>query len=206
MRSLFLTRFIFIAACLLTAFSAQAEEAVAAKATIYKLSPLDTLVISVYGQEDLSSEQRISDQGAISMPLLGDVTLGGLSVHEAQKLLERSFVEQRYLVKPVVTISIKEFSPKIVTVLGEVGKPGSIEIPSGRNGIPIQIAIAQAGGFTGAAHKGEVKVRRSQTEGEEEQAFTVDVATILDNSGRSKSNQLFLVLPDDIVFVPRRLF
>ncbi|MDQ8208210.1 polysaccharide biosynthesis/export family protein [Coraliomargarita sp. SDUM461003] len=174
----------------------------------YLLSPFDKLIISVYGQDDLQSEQRISDQGAISMPLLGDVTIGGLPVFEAQKLLEEAFVNQRYLVKPVVTISIEEFSPKVVTVLGEVESPGSIVIPQGRNGIPIQIAIAQAGGFTGAAQKADVKVTRTLTGAgqTDEVSFDVDVAAILQASGKSKAEQLFLALPDDIIFVPRRLF
>jgi polysaccharide export outer membrane protein len=186
------------------AFDADQTESVT---NAYLLSPFDKIVISVYGQEDLKSEQRVSDQGAISMPLLGDVTIGGLAVYQAQKLIEKAFVDQRYLVKPVVTISIEEFSPKVITVLGEVEKPGSIEIPAGRNGIPIQVAIAQAGGFTGAAQKGDVKVTRTSIGADaKEISFEVDVAAILQAGGKSKTEQLFLSLPDDIIFVPRRLF
>jgi polysaccharide export outer membrane protein len=175
---------------------------------VYLLSPFDKITISVYGQEDLKSEQRISDQGAVSMPLLGNLTIGGLPVFEAQKLIEVALVEQRYLVKPVVTISIDQFSPKFITVLGEVDRPGSIEIPQGRNGLPIQIAIAEAGGFTGAAHTSEVSVTRDNADGggDVEKSIKVDVSSILRSAKAGETKDFFLSLPDDIIFVPRRLF
>ncbi|RPG86331.1 MAG: polysaccharide export protein EpsE, partial [Coraliomargarita sp. TMED73] len=48
--------------------------------TAYLLSPVDKLTISVYGQPDLQSEQRISDAGTVSIPLLGEIIIGGLTV------------------------------------------------------------------------------------------------------------------------------
>lgn len=174
----------------------------------YLLSPFDKLQVSVYGQEDLDSLQLISDVGQVSIPLVGELTLGGLTVSKAQKLIERSFIEQRYLVKPVVTIHIQEFSPKIVTVVGEVDRPGSVEIPPGMNGLPIQIAIAEAGGFSGAAQKGEVKVTRGSADKQSatrKETFLVDVGALLSAKSESESGS-FRVLPNDIIFVPRRLF
>ena len=164
------------------------------------------MIISVYGQTDLSSEQRISDEGTVSIPLLGEVSIGGLTVSKAQKRIESEFVTQRYLVSPVVTISIEEFSPKVVTVLGEVEEPGSIEIPEGRNGLAIQVAIAEAGGFTGAAQKGEVQLKRAGTAGDRSAgAFeVVDVGKLLDS--KSKQRASIIAGPDDVIFVPRRLF
>ena len=175
---------------------------------VYQLSPFDLLTITVYGQGDLTSEQRITDKGSISMPLLGELIIGGMTVSSAQKRIESAFIEQEYLVKPVVTISIKEFSPKVVTVLGEVTSPGSIEIPNGRNGLPIQIAIAQAGGLPGAAAKSDVKVRRAHNDGDasRSEGEVVNVSAILEASGQGKTGKSYLVMPDDIIFVPRRLF
>ncbi|WPJ97364.1 polysaccharide biosynthesis/export family protein [Coraliomargarita algicola] len=176
--------------------------------SIYKLAPFDMLMISVYGQPDLSSEQRVTDQGSISVPLLGEVSVGGLTVSQAQKQIEEAFIEQRYLVKPVITISIEAFSPKVITVLGEVTNPGSIEIPHGRNGLPIQIAIAQAGGFTGAAAKTNVKITRANTDATttEPKNDTVNISAILESEGDEKLRSPYFVMPDDIIFVPRRLF
>jgi protein involved in polysaccharide export with SLBB domain len=190
-------------------FTASANAELAkADSTLYLLSPFDQVSISVYGQPDLSSRQRISDRGAISVPLVGDISVGGRSVFQAQKLIEHTFVEQRYLVKPIVTISIDEFSPKVVTVLGEVERPGSIEIPPGRNNLAIQIVIAEAGGFTGAAHKTEVHVSRedNQNSSTNKKTIEVDVSAMLESSGKGLRSNVFFVQPDDIVFVPRRLF
>ncbi len=176
--------------------------------SLYLLSSFDKVSISVYGQQDLSSSQRISDEGAVSVPLLGDILVAGSTVSQAQKLIERAFIEQLYLVNPVVTISIDEFSPKVVTVLGEVEKPGSIEIPPGRNNLPIQVLIAEAGGFSGAAQKTEVHVNREtlQIDAFKKKTIIVDISAMLEMSGDGLVNNVFFVQPGDIVFVPRRLF
>lgn len=178
----------------------------AATDVVYKLSPFDLLRVTVYGEEDLESEQRISDKGMLSVPLVGEVPVGGLTVSEASKEIERSFVENQYLRNPIVTISIKEFAPKVVTVLGEVESPGSIEIPPGRNGIPIQIAIAGAGGFTGTAKTAEVNITRAAALTGEKVSVVVNVDKILKSSGKNVPQDGYLVRPDDVVFVPRRVF
>ena len=176
--------------------------------SLYLLSSFDLVSISVYGQQDLSSSQRISDEGAVSVPLLGDILVAGNTVSQAQKLIEKAFIEQLYLANPVVTISIDEFSPKVVTVLGEVEKPGSIEIPPGRNSLPIQVLIAEAGGFSGAAQKTEVHVNREslQEDAFKKKTIIVDISAMLEMSGDDLINNVFFVQPEDIVFVPRRLF
>ena len=173
---------------------------------VYKLSPFDLLKVTVYGEKDLDSEQRISDKGMLSVPLVGEVSVGGLTVSAAAQKIERSFVEQEYLRNPIVTISIKDFAPKVVTVLGEVESPGSIEIPPGRNGIPVQIAIAEAGGFTGTAKTTEVNVTRATAVSGSRSRAVVNVDKILKSKGSSAGASGFFVYPDDVIFVPRRVF
>ena len=112
---------------------------------VYKLSPFDLVKVSVYGQDDLACEQRISDKGILSMPLLGGILVGNSTVSEAEDLVEQVFVQQQYLRNPVVSISIQEFAPKMVTILGEVEQPGAIAIPPGQNGVPLLVAVAGAG-------------------------------------------------------------
>ena len=176
------------------------------QSSAYLLSPVDMLTVSVYGQPDLDSQQRISDAGKVSIPLLGEVSIGGLTVSAAQKKIEADFISEQFLVRPIVTISIIEFSPKVVTVLGEVERPGSIKIPAGSNSLSIQVAIAEAGGFTGAAQKTEVQIQRASTVSQLESPETliVNVSELLQVSDSPK--KLTLAGPDDIIFVPRRLF
>ena len=94
----------------------------------------------------------------------------------------------------------------MVTVLGEVEEPGSITIPEGRNGLPLQVAIAEAGGFTCAAQKNEVTLRRATKPGQWKAGDTlvVNVNDLL----QSKNRQTNVVYagPDDVIFVPRRIF
>ncbi len=172
---------------------------------VYRLSSFDKISISVYGEPDLSCQQLVSDAGMVFIPLLGPVQVGGLTVSEASVLIEQSFIEQQYLRKPVVTISIEEFAPKLVTVLGEVERPGSVVIPPGRNGLPIQIAIAEAGGFTGVAKSAEVNVTRSDPDSSRESRHVVNVDKILQSSG-NRADSAFTVRDGDVVFVPRRVF
>ena len=176
------------------------------QSSAYLLSPVDLLMVSVYGQPDLDSQQRISDAGKVSIPLLGEVSIGGLTVSAAQKKIEADFISEQFLVRPIVTISIIEFSPKVVTVLGEVERPGSIKIPVGRNSLSVQVAIAEAGGFTGAAQKAQVQIQRASTVSQLESPETliVNVSELLQVSDSPK--KLTLAGPDDIIFVPRRLF
>lgn len=183
--------------------SPSAKSALQTQEIVYVLSPFDTVNLSVYGEDDLKTLQRISDKGKISVPLLGDVAVGGLTVSEASNLIEREFVRQEFLRNPVVSLSIKEFAPKVATVLGEVEKPGSVEIPPGRNRLPIQVAIAGAGGLTGTAKATDIRVSSTNATGEK-----VDRKVNLDRLLNAKSDEdsIYYIVPNDIIFVPRRVF
>lgn len=184
------------------------------KSPVYKLSPFDKVSLSVHGEPDLSTEQLITDAGEVRVPLLGPVEVGGLTVADGSALIERAFVEQKYLRKPVVTLSIKDFSPKTLTVLGEVERPGTIEIPPGQNGLPIQIAIAEAGGFGGSAKTNALVVTRANPVAGEPTMDKVDVDKLLQSSGVASSKEGvplssqigYIVKAGDVVFVPRRVF
>lgn len=206
LHSLFSFGLLVVSALGASATSAEAEAD--AGTTLYLLAPFDEITVAVYGQEDLSSRQRISDEGAVSIPLIGDVRIAGLSVSQAQKKVEQRLLEGRLLVAPTVRINIETFAPKTITVLGEVGKPGSIGIPPGRNDLPIQFVVAQAGGFTGAAQKNEVRVTRlsNPEDPASKVTLTVDVHALLRTAGGEATDSDFFVRADDIVFVPRRLF
>ena len=172
---------------------------------VYKLSPFDLVRVTVYGEDDLACEQRISDKGILSMPLLGGILVGNSTVSEAEDLVEQVFVQQQYLRNPVVSISIQEFAPKMVTILGEVEQPGAIAIPPGQNGVPLLVAVAGAGGFTGTAKLTQVRVTRASRGAATQQIDIVNAGKLLDSieTGQSRS---MVVHPDDIVFVPKRVF
>ena len=79
-----------------------------ARAQDYRLGPDDVLEITVYREDELYREIRISSNGSISFPLLGEVKAAGLTTNELEKTLEEKLT--KYMKKPQVTVFIKEYS------------------------------------------------------------------------------------------------
>src|SRR5688572_21940239 len=84
----------------------------------YQLSPQDLVQIHVFQEEDLSTTQRLSDNGTIDLPLIGEVRLSGQSLQQAARTIEARF-RPDYLIHPQVTVTIAEFVKKRITILGE---------------------------------------------------------------------------------------
>ncbi|PRO71081.1 capsular biosynthesis protein [Alteromonas alba] len=126
----------------------------------YKLSADDVISITVFDEPDLSlKEARVSSTGTIAMPLIGQISIKGLSVSEAEKLIYNAYLGD-YLKKPDITITIVEYRQFYVN--GEVDKPGGY---SYREGMTVQRAITLAGGFTERASRSNIKLIRENGNG-----------------------------------------
>jgi len=123
----------------------------------YRIGSQDLLAISVYREED-----RVSADGKISFPLAGEVAVGGLTTMAAEAKLKDALKGQ--LVDPQVSVEVKEYRTRRVFVLGEVVKPGSIEIPPDRE-LSVVEAITLAGGLTKYASPNSTRVVRKGTGG-----------------------------------------
>lgn len=110
----------------------------------YNIGPKDLLEISVFGLPELNKTVRVSEEGKITLPLLGEVEVEGLSKTQLEKKLSQ-LLEEKYLQNPQVTIFIREYQSKIVSVLGAVRNPGTYEL-LGRQTL-LQI-ISKAGGLS----------------------------------------------------------
>jgi polysaccharide export outer membrane protein len=113
----------------------------------YRLGPRDVLEIKVFEVPELNLEQRISDKGAIDLPLLGEFTVSGQTAAEVRTRLE-TLLTTKYVNRANVSVVIKEYANKPVTIVGAVRKTGSLNI-SGRWSL-LQ-AISAAGGLTETA-------------------------------------------------------
>jgi polysaccharide export outer membrane protein len=129
-------------------------------ATDYRVGPKDLLEISVFGLDELNKTVRISEEGKITLPLLGEVEVEGLTKAELERKLSQ-LLEEKYLQNPQVTVFIREYQSKRVSVLGAVPNPGTYEL-LGRQTL-LQI-ISKAGGLTQEAGK-EIIVIRQQEDG-----------------------------------------
>jgi len=124
----------------------------------YRLGPLDTLSIKVFQEPELSFDSLpVSLSGKISYPLLGEMSVAGLSTADvAQQLATR--LNARYLRNAAVSVSLDRAANFTVTVDGEVRKPGVYQIPGAR--LSLLQAVALGEGVTDLAKLDEVIVIR----------------------------------------------
>ena len=135
----------------------------AAPTVDYKISAQDLLVVDVFGEKELANKEcRVSGSGEISFPMIGNVKVAGLTAAEANAKL-RELLNKDWLVDPQVTVMIKEYNKRLVSVLGEVNQPGQIELP-GEVRWTILDALSKAGGPSRAANKDKIMfTRKGQT-------------------------------------------
>jgi len=167
----------------------------------YRIAPRDQLQFQVFEEADATLLQRVSSTGEISVPLLGAVKVAGHTLREAETMIEKRYREEGFYLKPQVILSFQSYAPRNISVLGQVNNPNQIDFSIERGTIGIVTAITRAGGFTRVARPDAVRVMR--TINGRETSFTVNVASYLDDKSKE---QEFRLMPDDIVFVPERVF
>jgi polysaccharide export outer membrane protein len=163
----------------------------------YRLSASDVIRIKVFQEDDLATEARIGKDGTVTIPLVGVVNLGGKTVEEAAALLRELFGRD-YLVNPQVTLTVSEYAKRRFTVLGQVQRPGTYDIPSEETVTLLQ-AIAMAGGFNRLASQGKVTITRIVGG---KRTFSVDVRSATSDPGTKPVE----ILPDDTITVSERVF
>lgn len=182
---------------------ALAAENVPTDTNRYRMYVRDLVRIAVHGEPEMTVDRRIDGQGEINVPLIGQVKIVGLTAAAAQELISGRYREDEIFIRPQVVVSLIEYSPKEVMVLGQVTKQGKQTLPPESATISIVEAITSAGGLTRIAKGDAVRVTRKDEKGVE-QASTVNVEKLID--GRGPGGETFMLLPGDVVFVPERVF
>ncbi len=121
----------------------------------YTLGSGDTVSITVYGQEDLSLETRLTDIGVINYPYLGEISVLGMTVSGLENFIYEG-LKGDYLINPSVSVSIIEYRPFFIN--GEVKDPGGYPY---QPGLTVDKAAALAGGYTERASKTKIFIDRS---------------------------------------------
>ena len=167
----------------------------------YRIAPRDQLRFQITGETEEPLLQRVSSGGEISVPLLGAVKVVGLTLRETETLIEKRYREDGYYLNPQVVLYFESYAPRVVSILGQVNNPVQVEFSIEREQMGIVAAITRAGGFTRVAQTDSVKVMR--TIDGKETVFKVNVASYLNEAAK---DQEFKLLPNDVVFVPERVF
>ena len=104
----------------------------------------DVVKITVYQNPDLTVEARVSENGQINFPLIGNVAVGGLTVAAAEQRIQQRLREGGFVNRPQVTIQMVQIRSSQISILGQVGKPG--RFPIEMVGSKVSEMVAQAGG------------------------------------------------------------
>jgi polysaccharide export outer membrane protein len=121
----------------------------------YRVGSGDVLEVVVLGNEDLSRTPTVQTGGTVTLPLLGEVEVAGLTVPEIKGKLT-TLLGRDYLVRPQVEVTVKEYQSQFVTLLGEVMAPGRKAL---RGHTRLVDVLVDSGGFSPRA-SGEVTVTR----------------------------------------------
>jgi polysaccharide export outer membrane protein len=136
------------------------EQPAAAAAAVpsgdYEVGPGDVLDIAVFDNDDLSRLPTVQTNGSISLPLLGEVQVAGLTVAEVRRKIT-NLLAKDYLRNPQVEVKVREFQSQFVSVVGEVNSPGRKPI---RGRMRLIDALLESGGFKDSA-SAEVLITRT---------------------------------------------
>ena len=123
--------------------------------TFYSIQPGDVLEISVWKEPEMLRQVLVRPDGGLSYPLVGNLTVAGMSIEEVQQLVTERL--KKYIPDPVVTVSTQSLSGNKVFVIGQVQRPG--EFVANRYMDVVQ-ALSVAGGMTPYAAANKIKVLR----------------------------------------------
>jgi protein involved in polysaccharide export with SLBB domain len=156
--------------------SAARPLALPAPVELTTLSPGDVFDLRIVREEGLPTAFTVAPDGSVDLPYVGRTQVAGLEPQEVSDAVRRALIEGEILRRPIVTVSVREYTSKRVEVLGEVQHPGSIPL---QPGMTLLRAISLSGGFSPMAAKGSVTVRR-RVKGKT-RAATVSVQDIIEN-------------------------
>lgn len=188
---------------------------VAALESGYRIAPMDTLGVKVFGMTDLTGDYQVDLRGNIAMPLIGDVTAMNLTPAQLDDLLTRKYGE-KYLENPDISVGIKESAGRNVTVDGAVNKGGmfpvigpmtlmqAVALAGGvdeQTANPRRVAVFRTiGGQRQAAAFDLVSIRRGEME--DPPVYSGDIVVVDGSSIKAAQKQIFQAFPLLNIFRP----
>jgi len=157
------------------------------------VGPRDVIEIHVFQDSNLNTRATVSDDGAITMPPLGRITVAGLTLPQIEQRI-KSLLESRFLTKADVTVDLIEAGSKPISVIGAVNRPGHI---ASTGNINLMQAITAAGGLA-AGYGRELYVLRTAPNGLTEQ-IAIDIDDLMVNGNADVNIPL---RANDVINIP----
>jgi polysaccharide export outer membrane protein len=152
----------------------------------------DLISVSVFDVPELEKHVRITDHGSITLPLVGEMLVAGLTPAQAERSVSLALASGHFIRNAQVNIGVDQYAAANVAVSGQVQHPGSYPMTVPRN---LMDVLSMAGGLTPAADV-NVTVQRRGIRGATLQASLVNLPS------EALKNTL-LVYPGDLVIVPK---
>lgn len=155
----------------------------------------DGVRVTVFQYPDLTTEGRISQRGTISIPLIGEVKIEGLTLAGAGTEIARQLKRGKYLLNPQVTVTMTELRSRQVSVLGQVNKPGRYALDETSARLTDVLALAGGVNEVGADTVSIVLDRDGKTE-----RLEIDLAAMVRTGDLSRNIE---VHNGDTIYVQR---
>jgi len=175
----------FVVVALLCAMRLHAQESLL-------IGPGDLLHITVLREPDLEQKVRVRDSGEISIALIGDIPVAGRTPTDAANKIAKKYVSGNFLKHPEISVLIEEYATQAVTVLGQVARPGAVQLATPRDLIEV---LSMTGGFTDVASRNITIERGGKTQN------TIHV--FVPNDPKDASDAGVMVQPGDTIIVPK---
>jgi polysaccharide export outer membrane protein len=177
--------------------SGAANDATASKPAIavpaaYVVGESDVLHVNVWKEQEVSQTVIVRTDGNISLPLINDVHVAGLTPLQIQNIIADKL--KAFLTNPQVTVTVTDIRSKRAFITGEVARPGGYPLNTETNVLQL---IAQAGGLTPFAKRDSITVLRFENGKEMRLAFKYSQVV----HGK-KTEQNISLRPGDTVVVP----
>jgi polysaccharide export outer membrane protein len=147
----------------------------------YIIGEGDVLRISVYDHDDLTTTARVSGEGIIVFPLIGEVEVKGLTLPQITQKIS-SLLADGYIVAPQVNIFIQDFRSKKAFIMGEVHKPGLFVLPGQTTFLAL---LSEAGGLTKDAGDKAIIKRNANLSDKKEKIITIDLKRLIEQGDTS---------------------
>ncbi len=167
---------------------------IGAPGSAYRIGPGDVLQVNVLKEPDASvAAAVVRSDGIISIPMLKDVSVAGLTPKELEKLLTEKL--GRFIREPDVTVVVKEIHSELIYLIGAVRKEGAIPL---RGPLTVLQAVAEAGGLTDYARRSKIYILR--VENAKQIRIPFDYSAVV-KGGQMHEN--ILLRPGDTIVVPQ---
>ena len=208
MRFVLLQIFVLLTPALFGQKLIQATSATLKEENGYRIRPGDKISVSILNEADCNVRALVPNDGIIRLAYVGEFKVDNLSIKNLETLITQEYIQKGIFLRPVVNVSISEYSKRFVYLTGSVNKKGPFALPPEVEAMNIVELISMSGGFTDIARKNKVYVSRTyyQPNGKVEQkTFEVDVESLARGSINNR-NDKFWIYPEDQINVPERLF